>query len=181
MRDTRHATDLIFAMRAPRPPPPTRASLGHPPRPTSSARFRLPGCPLPPELRSGTLPHLRWWRGERKLSSPLPRSGGGASTGRQAGAQRRGHAAEGLICATQSPRPPPPARALLGHPPPPSVVEGKIWVPGVLSPTSRAPGGQLLLRLRPRLPGLRGIRCRSDGGRHRGGRRAESRSGCSAR
>jgi len=31
-----------------------------------------------------------WWRGEEKMSSPLPRSGGGASTGRQAGAQRGG-------------------------------------------------------------------------------------------
>ncbi len=34
-----------------------------PSRQTSSWRFGLPGRPLPPSLRSGTLPHLRWWRG----------------------------------------------------------------------------------------------------------------------
>ena len=39
--------------------------------------WQLPGRPLPPSLRSGTLPHFvregREWR-----SWPLPRSGGGA-------------------------------------------------------------------------------------------------------
>ena len=46
--------------------------------------------------RSGTLPHLRWWRGRRgdrtARSSPLPRSGGGASI-RPAGRS----AAEGVV------------------------------------------------------------------------------------
>ncbi len=105
LRSGTPAVGLIFATRAPRPPPPALAPLGHPgggphlrdsgsqaapSRPRSaraprrwapSSRLGLPGRPLPPSLRSGT-------------------------------------PAVGLIFATRAPRPPPPALAPLGHPPP---------------------------------------------------------------
>ena len=67
-------------MRAPKPPPPALAAPGHPPRPASSSRFRLPGRPLPPELRPGTLP-TSWWRGREGVfalsTQPHPRFVGG--------------------------------------------------------------------------------------------------------
>ena len=84
-RDTRHETrDTASSSDAPSPPPPALAPLGHPPtsrlqraphprrrahdwprplpprsgHPASSSRLGLPSRPLPPSLRSGTLPHF---------------------------------------------------------------------------------------------------------------------------
>ena len=69
------------------------------PQPASSPRPKLPRRPLPPSLRSATLPHLRWWRGKREVfASPTQwgrRVRANARTRRgllagEAGAQRRG-------------------------------------------------------------------------------------------
>ena len=134
-------------IQAPRPPPPTRAPLGHPgdgphrgdpssqaaPSHPSFARApwgrtsswwsELPGRPLPPELRSGTLPHLRRWRGKERGSSPPPRSGGGASTGRFGRS-----AAEGAVCVPS--RGPPQAPSSRSKPPgrplPPELCSGTL-------------------------------------------------------
>ena len=85
-----------------RPPPPAFAPLGHPGGLTSSPRIRLPGRPLCDRTHVRSRSPTTWWR--RRLRPPAF-----AALGRRAA---------GLICAIQSPRPPPPALAPLGHPPP---------------------------------------------------------------